>query len=137
MGRPKGSKNKNKTRVQELAEKLGVEPFQILLHFATGDWKALGYTTGTSTRYSTSGEPYEVDLISPKDRLFAASEACNYMYPKRKAVDLSHELDVSGQVDVQVSKKEFIKQLAGEPKALQALEILSTSLNDAGTRTRQ
>lgn len=137
MGRPKGSKNKNKTKVQMMAEQLGVEPFMILLYFASNDWKALGYESPTSTRYSTSGQPYEVDLISPKDRLFAATEAANYMYPKRKAIDLSHELDVTGQVDVQVSKKEFIKKIAQEPKALEAFEVLSTTLADAGTRISQ
>lgn len=86
-GRVAGTANKKTIEVQEIAKNLGVNPFEILLYFAKGDWKKLGYASNTTTRYSVAGEPYEEDIISPELRSSSASKACEYLYPKRKAIE--------------------------------------------------
>lgn len=88
-GRRKGTPNKNKTpKVAEIAERLGINPFEILLLFAAGDWQRLGYASPTRTQYSKSGEPYEVDVIEPGQRIAAAASACPYLFPKLQAIQL-------------------------------------------------
>lgn len=63
------------------AEELGVSPFDILLLFAKGDSEALGYDPDPDT-----GLPPE---ISPKYRLAAAQEACKYLHPQLKSVEVT------------------------------------------------
>lgn len=72
-GRQKGTPNKNTQNLIERAEALGTDPFEILCHIASNNWRALGYRSN----------PIEL-----KDRQSAADSLCQYMYPKRKAVDL-------------------------------------------------
>jgi hypothetical protein len=55
------------------ADDMGVDVFEILLKFAAGDAGALGIE-----------EP-----IAPALRLKAALEAAQYIYPKRKAIELN------------------------------------------------
>lgn len=89
-GRVKGTLNKATINLRELAEKLGVNPFEILLHFASGNWKALGYDSSTRiASFTQSGDPIYDDVIKPADRLKAAAEAVSYLEPKRKAVEHS------------------------------------------------
>lgn len=88
-GRTKGTPNKNTQELIELADKLSVNPFEILLMIADGDWKGLGYPTKSRTQWTPSGIEYEEDTITVEMRLSAAKEACQYLYPKRKAVELS------------------------------------------------
>lgn len=88
-GRPKGAKNKDKGELVALAEKLGVNPFEILLHFAKGDWKALGYDSETRSRWTNAGIEYEEEIIKAETRMNAAKEASKYMYPQKKAVEVS------------------------------------------------
>jgi len=86
-GRPKGSKNKDKSHVESVAERLGVDPFEILLLFAGNKWKELGYESETVTKYGQAGVVNEEFVIEPTTRSKAAAEACQYLYPKKKAVD--------------------------------------------------
>lgn len=95
-GRQKGTPNKNKVPAQELAEKLGVDPLAILLMVAKGDWKGLGYSKPTETKYSQFGQPFEVELIPLKMRIFAASDAVQYIVPKRKALEVSNDPESDG-----------------------------------------
>ncbi len=87
-GRKKGTRNKDKTQAQQLCESLGVDPFQIMLYFASGNTKAL---------------KLKKDSISPGMRLAAAIEASNYVLPKRKAVEHSG--------DVGMTFTDFVKAL--------------------------
>lgn len=89
-GRKPGAQNKRTLAVKELAEKMGVDPFEILLNFAKGDWKALGYDSPTVTVVTKQG-PFECDVVSPDNRLKAASEVCQYISPKLKAIEHSVE----------------------------------------------
>jgi hypothetical protein len=86
-GRPKGSASKITLSIKEKSEQLGCDPFEILLHFAKGDWKALGYESDHILKPGGGGEVFPVPMISAEMRLKAASDACQYLYPKRKAIE--------------------------------------------------
>lgn len=87
-GRIAGTRNKDRVHVFEVARKLKVDPFEILLHFARGDWQALGYKDKCEiVAYSKSGEPIIKDVISAGLRATCASDACEYLYPKLKAIE--------------------------------------------------
>ena len=94
-GRQKGTPNKTTAQIIEKANELGIDPFEVLLLFAKGDWKALGYV---SEMYEASagkaGSSYRYN-IDPAVRAKCAAEAVQYLYPKRKAV----ELDLSAHDD--------------------------------------
>lgn len=88
-GRQKGTPNKKSWDASAMAEELGINPFKILLHFAAGNWKELGYDK--AERPMSSGEGiYYVDVISPELRERAAEKASEYLLPKRKALELSN-----------------------------------------------
>lgn len=91
-GRGKGTLNvrtRLAAQADDIAKKLGVDPFEILLKFAAADWKALGYKSETETRYSAEGSGYEVYVIEPQQRIIAAKAACEYLFPKRKSVEVT------------------------------------------------
>ncbi len=86
-GRKKGTRNKDAAPVMQRAEQLGIDPFEILLLFAAGDWKKLGYKKETIIRYSKDCQN-EYLTIDPAVRARSAAEACQYLYPKRKAIEV-------------------------------------------------
>jgi len=85
-GRRKGQLNRKSLPVHQKAQELGIDPFEILLHFAAGNWKALGYPSQKRTVVTRNGS-FQVDVIEPDHRLKAASESCQYLFPKRKAIE--------------------------------------------------
>lgn len=112
-GRGKGTPNKNTLPLQQLADKLGCSPFEILCRFAIGDAKGLGYTTDIVHSTTSKGEIIEKPLIGPELRVKAASEAAQYLYPKRKAIEHSGEIT---SVQVEKLKPEEINSiLRGDP----------------------
>lgn len=90
-GRTKGSPNKATVELEERAAALGCDPFKVLCLFTNGDWEGLGYPTETVTRVGKGGEVYEVERVTPDHRLKAASEASQYLYAKRKALEVTKE----------------------------------------------
>lgn len=98
-GRKKGTRNKNNAPLFEKAKELKIDPFEVLLHFAKGDWKALGYESETITVYSKDvvNEEY---TIQPIVRQRAAAEACQYLYPKLKAIEHTGEIDANAQAQL-------------------------------------
>lgn len=87
-GRQKGTVNKKTQELQEIADKLNCNPFEILAHFANGDWKSLGYKAEERTvGYTKQGDPIKEETIPPRLRCDAAKEAAGYLYPKRKAIE--------------------------------------------------
>lgn len=83
-GRPKGSIDKNTIKAQacELARSMGIDPLEILLHFAAGNWESLGYKQGHKlTQFG------EQDIISAETRMSAAREAVKYVYPALKSME--------------------------------------------------
>ncbi len=91
-GRVKGTPNKKTQTLMEKVAELGVDPFEILLHYASGNWKALGHPKPTQTRYTMTGEPYEIPIITEDMRIQSAKEAAQYIHPKRKAVEVTGEI---------------------------------------------
>lgn len=102
-GRKKGVKNRNSIPLEEKARELHVDPFEILLLFAKGDWKSLGYSSGTESRFSPSGDEYEVDIITAELRLKAAAEASQYLYPKLKAIEAKVTTDPNEPIYINLS----------------------------------
>lgn len=90
-GRKKGSPNKRTRELIERADAIGVDPFEILLRFAKGDWKGLGYESETMTKIAAGGVKVEIERIDPELRMKAAAEAAQYLYPKRKAIELKSD----------------------------------------------
>ncbi len=86
-GRKKGTRNKESIPLWEKAKELGIDPFEVLLHFTNGNWKQLGYPGPTETKYLRDGTSYESPIITPDMRLRASSEACQYIHPKLKAIE--------------------------------------------------
>jgi len=89
-GRKKGTPNKSSVPAEAMAKELGIDPFKILLLFANGDWEALGYEGKKRiVGYSNKGDAIEDYTISPDLRAKAASDASQYILPKRKAIEHS------------------------------------------------
>jgi hypothetical protein len=84
----KGIPNKRTTDLLEIAHELECNPFEILLHFAQGNFTALGLPEWTE-KTSKSGETYHEATISPELRQRSAKDACEYLFPKRRAVEHS------------------------------------------------
>lgn len=112
-GRAKGTPNRTALPLQQLAEKLGCNPFEILCRFAIGDAKGLGYSSDIILKHNQKGDTVEQPLIAPELRVKAASEAAQYLYPKRKAIEHSGEIT---SVQVEKLKPEEINTiLRGDP----------------------
>lgn len=94
-GRQKGTPNKKSTEAARLAERLGVDHFEVLCLIAKGDWKSLGYERATVTRFGKDGMTLEEDQITIDHRLSAAKEGAKYLYPQLKAVEHSGEINTS------------------------------------------
>lgn len=98
-GRTKGTPNKRTLEAREIAERMGFCAIESLIHWARGDWKALGYESGTVTRSAESGETFEVDRISPELRQKSVNDAAKYLYPTLKATEHSINNDVMKTVE--------------------------------------
>lgn len=90
-GRKKGTPNKEVVPLLEKCAELNCDPFEILLLFAKGDWRALGYPSPERVKTVTeSGFEITEDIISADLRASSAKEACQYIHPKRKAIEHSN-----------------------------------------------
>ncbi len=89
-GRPKGSTSALTRRMRELAENMNVDPFEILLHFANGDWKALGYASEKYISNIDKNGATEKFTIDPAVRAKSAAEAVQYIAPKLRSIDYSN-----------------------------------------------
>lgn len=88
-GRPPGARNKRTIDAQTLAAKLGINPLEILLRFADGDWEGLGYESATVTEVTANGMAVEVPVIEPDTRRKAAADATPYLHPRLKNIEHS------------------------------------------------
>lgn len=86
-GRKKGTPNKDTQTLRERAAALGVDPFEILLHFAAGNWGELGYDSPSREIPTKDGGTVTVDTISPELREKAAKDVSEYLYPKLKSIE--------------------------------------------------
>lgn len=99
-GRQKGTPNKRNFKVEEIAAKFSIDPFEVLMMVAAGDWKALGYEGPTRTSFAASGIEFEEPWIKLSDRVQAAKEAAKYLYSQKQSVALSTAEDTGIKVEV-------------------------------------
>ena len=90
-GRKKGSLSKRTVAAMEIADRLKCDPFEVLIHFAKGDWKALGYDSEVYHLEKPDGSIKMGFVITPEMRITAAKDACRYLYPTKAAVTVSSE----------------------------------------------
>lgn len=88
-GRRKGTPNKDSVPLAERAAALGIDPFEILLHFAAGNYKELGYAEERIVVGINEWGTWEKYTIDHAVRQKAAAEACSYLFPKKKAIEHS------------------------------------------------
>jgi len=116
-GRPKGSKNKNSIKSQEIAESMGVDPLEVLLMFVAGDWKGLGYDSPTHEMILNGGIVVEVERIPLSMRQKAAKDVMPYIKPALKSVDMQIEADVNNKHEFKKGDYErYIESLIEEDK---------------------
>jgi hypothetical protein len=115
-GRAKGVPNRKTQDLLDKAREMGVDPFEVLLMFAAGDWKSLGYD---QDKYITETDRGTIVkwTIEPSVRAKCASDACQYIYPKRKAIELSKDPNSQEQVIMvnAVDLLDRVKALKGKP----------------------
>jgi len=107
-GRKKGTPNRDTQTLAEKAKEIGADPFETLILFAKGDWSALGYDSEYQIKVTKGGETVNEFTISPELRKSAASDACQYLYPKRKA------LEVTGAEGQPLSFVQLVKECSGD-----------------------
>lgn len=130
-GRVKGTPNKKTRDLFEIAERLDCNPFEVLLHFAKGDYKALGLDPKASTNENmqdiinnaiegfvdegrTEKEIEEIEKaflnpISPELMQKSAKDACEYLFPKRKAIEIKDDREATGFA--QMLQKAALRQM--------------------------
>jgi hypothetical protein len=104
-GRKPGSKNASTLQIEELARKVGVNPLEVLLRMAAGDWQGLGYEAEMYFIEKPDGAVKAGYVISPQMRLDAAGQATRYFYSPKQAVEVSGELGLKIIVEDYTSEK--------------------------------
>lgn len=105
-GRPKGLKNVRTRIVEEIAAKFDLDPFEVLLMVAVGDWKGLGYAAETRISFAASGIEFEEPVIKLSDRVQAAKEAAKYLYSQKQSVALS-----TGDTGIKIIVEDYTKKV--------------------------
>jgi hypothetical protein len=107
-GRKKGSLNYKTQSLIDRANHLGCDPFEVLVLFAKGDWKALGYDSGFYVLEKPDGSTKIGFVITPETRMQAAKEATKYLYSQRKAVEVTGE--DGKELGFQIVVKDYISK---------------------------
>lgn len=107
-GRQKGVPNKKSLIASEIKEKVGVDPLEVLLLIAKGDWQALGYDSPTRIVATQTG-PVEVPVISLEHRFLSAEKAAPYFYSKLQ----THNVSVSGTMTHEVNNENVLELVQG------------------------
>lgn len=115
-GRSAGVPNKRTSLITDISSKYKMDPFEILMHFANGNWEALGYDAEVYHMETPTGETKMGYVITPNMRLMAAKEAVQYLYPKKKEEVVE---DNSIEVMDLDQKKKFLEQVKEETKMLE------------------
>lgn len=80
----------------EIAEKMAMDPLEVLMMFAAGDWQGLGYDNSVYHMEKPDGSIKMGYVIPPELRMNAAKEAAQYIYAKKK----QEEPKDDGSIDV-------------------------------------
>lgn len=105
MARPKGAKNKRNLEVEEIALRFDMNPFEVLMMIAAGDWKGLGFEEKTHTTFTPQGIEIEEQNISVGERGKAAAACCKYLYSAKQSVEVS-----TGQSGFKVIIEDYSKK---------------------------
>lgn len=114
-GRKIGTPNKRTEELENIAQRIGVNPFEVLCLISAGNWKGLGYKEKTKNKWLPSGIEVEEDVISLESRLQAAKEACKYLFPQRKAVDLTAQ-GPAGTAGIKIVIEDYLRKPTEETK---------------------
>lgn len=115
-GKPKDGLSAKSRSLHEKARELGIDPFEVLLYFAKGDWQALGYPKEERVISSgENGDRYEM-YVEPSVRMQAAKEACSYLYPKLKSIEHSTDPEKPFLANVAVTP-DLVKELVAAARA--------------------
>lgn len=129
QGRKKGSTARvdwQRESTHDIAHRLGVSPFEVLLHVASNNWKALGYDSGQRVKtISEDNGPIFEDQIPIEQRVAAAKAAVKFIHPELKAVEIT-----KGLTPDQVTKAVEITQLPAEDQ-IKLLEQELSRLKEA------
>lgn len=117
-GRPKGSPNKKTKNLFEIAERLECNPFEVLLHFTKGDYQALGYPEFQQkiVGKGENAEMVEELTISPELRQKSAKDACEYLFPKRRSVEVKTDFSNKSDEELLSDAAKLIGELSGESR---------------------
>lgn len=117
-GKPKGAISKRKRSVLDTVERLGIDPFEVLLLFAKGDWRALGYESEKFIVSQNDHGVYEKFTIDPSVRAKCAAEAIQYIVPKLKSVEHTRPNALEGMTPEQrlEAMKQAVAMLEGQIK---------------------
>lgn len=94
-GRQKGVPNKKTQIIESILDELNCDPIKILAAVANGEQMRARIGVGELSKKAPGREDgdddfIEGDVIPTLDqRIAAAKELCNYVYPKRKAIEHS------------------------------------------------
>jgi hypothetical protein len=108
-GRQKGTPNKSTQqfveRMDELrAQGLDCDPIQVLMEFAAGK------------QFDPDGNVVAiVPPVEPRERIKAAAELCSYVFPKRKAMEVSGDLGTSIQFIIAPDPVPLPSESVGSP----------------------
>lgn len=108
----KPKRNRQMFDIYHLCEKMDINVFKILLHYAAGDWKALGYDSEVMHSENESGETKLVYTIKPELRLHAAATAAKYLYTPHRALDITANVNVN--VEEQQRELDNLKELSNQ-----------------------
>ncbi len=89
MGSRKGCKNKHTFQVEEIAHKFRVEPFEIMMRIASGDWEFFDFPSPTKMTFTPQGIEIEELNIPMELRGKMAEKACRYLYSQKQAVEVT------------------------------------------------
>lgn len=95
-GRQKGTPNKDTQYLIDVCKRMGHDPVEFYVNVVKGNWEKVGLDSKTNTFYTKSGDSYEQDQITVDHRLAANAKLFEYMFPKRKAVEISNSNEGQG-----------------------------------------
>jgi len=109
-GRKKGTINKKSQALADRAAELGIDPFEILLFYAAGDYEKLGCSEFV-VKTSPDGSTWEEEAIPHQLRQKSAKDVAEYIHPKLKSVEISGGLDTTTE-----TYEEYLRRTKKESK---------------------
>lgn len=88
-GRKKGVLNRKTEHIFEICDRHKFDPIEILIYVSKNDWESLGYDSAECEKIGLGGVVAKEDRITLTLRVDAAKKLCEFMYPKRKAIEIS------------------------------------------------